>query len=206
MPQQPRATATAETVQSDRQRRSQSREASPAPKKMETDQPDAGQQYDNQNQHANGQQQSSQDEAECKQVPSQPKTPLDAINAILSECQQFKERVNSFSGMKTDKEYKFLEEMLTRRLLKLDGVESGNDMNIRQARRAAVKEIQSYLDQLELTAFSSAQTVPENTNQNASGQSGQNGANISQQTSDAEMKDNTNAGVREMTLDSEVSC
>ena len=127
------------------------------------------------------------------------KTPVDVINDILTECQQYKDRVNNFKGSKVDKEYKFLEEMLTRSLLKLDGVESGQDLNIRQARKGAVREIQSYLDQLELKAFS--EEMSSSTGDNSD--SVKSGPDNSQGEAKEE-KDNRE--VKEMVLDSEVSC
>lgn len=58
-----------------------------------------------------------------------------------------------FTGKKSDKEYKYLEEMLNRSILKLDGIEAGDNEAVRQARRSGVKDIQSFLDQLDLKAF-----------------------------------------------------
>lgn len=78
---------------------------------------------------------------------------LQRIEKIVSETKHIIDRVNSFSGKKSDKEYKYLEEMLNRGILKLDGIEAGDDQAVRQARRTAVKEFQSYLDQLDLKAF-----------------------------------------------------
>lgn len=131
------------------------------------------------------------------------KTPLDVIHSILSECQQYKDRVNSFSGGKKTKEYKLLEEMLTRSLLKLDGVESGQDLQIRQARRAAVKEIQSYLDQLELKAFSSEAPEPAS---NGAKSDSSNGASGQEQMDTSSQKEKDDRAVKEMVLESEVSC
>lgn len=127
------------------------------------------------------------------------KTPLDMIHDILCECQQYEERVTTFKGSKKDKEYKLLEEMLTRSLLKLDGIESGQDLSIRQARKAAVKEIQSYLDQLELKAFSEEMPSSSQPNTNTSD---------NEQTVDSSEgdKDKDHKEVKEMVLDSEVAC
>lgn len=78
---------------------------------------------------------------------------LKKIESIVSEADKIKDRVNSFTGKKSDKEYKYLEEMLNRSILKLDGIEAGDNAGVRQARRAGVKDIQSFLDQLDLKAF-----------------------------------------------------
>lgn len=134
-----------------------------------------------------------------------PKTQLDIVNDILTECQQYKNRVNSFSGCKKDKEYKFLEEMLTRSLLKLDGIESGQDENIRQARKGAVREIQSYLDQLELKAFSEEMsTSSQNSADIKSDSAGSGPEKMDESSQNEAAKDDRK--VKEMVLDSEVSC
>lgn len=78
---------------------------------------------------------------------------LKKIGRIVDEADHIKGRVNSFTGKKSDKEYKYLEEMLNRSILKLDGIEAGDNEAVRQARRSGVKDIQSFLDQLDLKAF-----------------------------------------------------
>ncbi|XP_062595796.1 BAG family molecular chaperone regulator 3-like [Saccostrea cucullata] len=79
--------------------------------------------------------------------------PLKKIDKIVSDTAHIKEGVNAFSGKKSDKQYKYLEEMLNRGILKLDGIEAGDDEKVRMARRTAVKDMQSFLDQLDLKAF-----------------------------------------------------
>lgn len=78
---------------------------------------------------------------------------LKKIERIVEEADHIKDRVNSFTGKKSDKEYKYLEEMLNRSILKLDGIEAGDNEAVRRARRSGVKDIQSFLDQLDLKAF-----------------------------------------------------
>lgn len=82
-----------------------------------------------------------------------PCTPMEQIDEVVNDMKEYEQRVAQFQGTKKDKEYKVLEEMLTRNLLKLDMVEAGCDDNVRQRRKQTVKEIQAYLDQLELKAF-----------------------------------------------------
>lgn len=77
---------------------------------------------------------------------------LKKIERIVEEADHIKDRVNSFTGKKSDKEYKYLEEMLNRSILKLDGIEAGDNEAVRRARRSGVKDIQSFLDQLDLKA------------------------------------------------------
>lgn len=134
------------------------------------------------------------------------KTPLQVISDIHTECRQYEERVNAFNGPKKAKEYKLLEEMLTRSLLKLDSVESGHDDTIRQARKAAVREIQSYFDQLELKAFSwvmsdSSQSTPDSKSDGANS-----GPERMDESSQSESKVKDERDVKEMVLGSEVTC
>ena len=148
-----------------------------------------------------------------KQV--KPKTPIEMIEAIANECKDLEDQVMNFKGSKKDKQYKFLEEMLTRSILKLDGIESGGDEATRQARKRTVREIQSFLDQLELKAYSQG-TVSSSAGQkmdtdlSQSSNIGDSG-NESMDTSGSEniqaKSDKTDdRKVKEMVLDSEVSC
>ncbi|VDI21759.1 Hypothetical predicted protein [Mytilus galloprovincialis] len=91
-------------------------------------------------------------------LKKKPSTPMEQIEEVVNNIGEYEMRVTQFKGTKKDKEYKVLEEMLTRNLLKLDGVEAGCDDNVRQRRKQTVKEIQAYLDQLELKAFSQEQS------------------------------------------------
>ena len=76
-------------------------------------------------------------------------SPLEVVQLIMQEAQQRKSEVDEFTGKKTDKQCIFLEEMLTRLLIKLDRVDSQGKDEIRKARKEAVKTVQSTLDQLE---------------------------------------------------------
>lgn len=76
-------------------------------------------------------------------------TSLEVIQLITEEAVQRKKEVEVFSGLKSDKQRIFLEEMLTRLLIKLDRIDSQGKDEIRRARREAVRMVQSTLDQLE---------------------------------------------------------
>ena len=139
-----------------------------------------------------------------------PNTPLGMIQKILADVQDLEDRVNKFRGLKTDREYKYLEEMLTRSILKLDGVESGNDDQVRQARRHAVKEIQGYLDQLELCASFKDEDENKESKSDSNSESetkSESAAKSGEQRSEPMDTNNANTTkVKEMTLDSEVKC
>lgn len=64
--------------------------------------------------------------------------------------------VENFAGTKNDKQYLFLDEMLTRNLIKLDTIETDGKENIRQARKEAIKCIQKCIAVLEAKAESNA--------------------------------------------------
>ncbi|XP_041361358.1 GATA zinc finger domain-containing protein 10-like [Gigantopelta aegis] len=79
------------------------------------------------------------------------------IEGVVNTVRDLEAKVNVFNGLKVDKEYKYLEEMLTRCLIQLDAVEAGDHEQIRQARKQAVRMIQTALDLLELKAQAYAQ-------------------------------------------------
>ncbi|XP_033097190.1 BAG family molecular chaperone regulator 3-like isoform X2 [Anneissia japonica] len=71
------------------------------------------------------------------------------IRQIHKEAESLGQKVVGFSGNKKDKEYLVLEEMLMRKLLELDKIETHGDNDIRSARKKAVHTIQQYLELLE---------------------------------------------------------
>lgn len=113
------------------------------------------------------------------------------MQSILREAEETQAKVNAFNGCKTDKEYIYLEEMLTRLLIKLDNIESEGKDEIRNVRRQAVKTVQSSIDQLELKAFANEQPEPPA----ASGEP------MNSHQDEAEGSD-----MREMVMDSEMNC
>ncbi|CAH0397717.1 unnamed protein product [Chilo suppressalis] len=90
--------------------------------------------------------------------PPQPKpqpSPNDPITLILSiqtDVLNLMTDVENFTGSKKDKRYLFLDEMLTRNLIKLDNIETDGKENIRQARKEAIKCIQKCIAVLEAKA------------------------------------------------------
>lgn len=85
---------------------------------------------------------------------------FEIIDSVMKEVKSLEENVNTFSGSKGDPNYKYIEEMLTRNLLKLDSVEADGYDNIRQARRNSVRMIEAALDLLELKAHANEQPFP----------------------------------------------
>lgn len=78
---------------------------------------------------------------------------LAKVQMVMSRVMLLQEDVDEFVGRKTDKSYRYLEELLTKELLVLDSVETLGLEVVRQARKEAVQRIQAILDQLEKKAF-----------------------------------------------------
>lgn len=78
---------------------------------------------------------------------------LARVQEVLARVHLLQEDVDEFVGRKTDKSYRYLEELLTKELLVLDSVETNGQDAVRSARREAVQKIQAILDHLENKAF-----------------------------------------------------
>ncbi|XP_026199753.1 BAG family molecular chaperone regulator 4 [Anabas testudineus] len=78
---------------------------------------------------------------------------LAKVQQVMTRVLLLHDDVDEFVGKKTDKNYRCLEELLTKELLELDSVETQGQENVRQARKEAVQRIQAILDQLEKKAF-----------------------------------------------------
>ncbi|CAG5118049.1 unnamed protein product [Candidula unifasciata] len=150
---------------------------------------------------------------------SQEERAFEIINGVMSEVKSLEEQVNNFRGVKKDKEYRYIEEMLTRSLLKLDIVDAGSNENIRQARKQAVRYIEAAIDLLELKAVASeANYDPSNApdpSQNPSGTNSNNSTGNPTPTGGqtthsgaSQTKEPTRdlTRVKEMQLDSEIPC
>jgi len=76
---------------------------------------------------------------------------ISCINQTIAEANELHTAVEQFTGAdKSSKQFRYLEEMLTRLLLRLDGVDSAGVEGIRTMRKDAIVSIQAILDQLEL--------------------------------------------------------
>uniref|UniRef100_UPI00398F7556 BAG family molecular chaperone regulator 5 n=1 Tax=Pristiophorus japonicus TaxID=55135 RepID=UPI00398F7556 len=73
-----------------------------------------------------------------------------AVWQVLSHLSEFQRQVLSFDGDRTDKNYKRLEEMLTKQLLALDAVETQGNDGAKVARKQAVKFAQNILNYLDM--------------------------------------------------------
>ncbi|XP_034935406.1 BAG domain-containing protein Samui isoform X2 [Chelonus insularis] len=98
------------------------------------------------------QKQQQHQETESKQRPT-PKTSLEKVAAVQKEVDSLTEQVKQWNGnSRKDKQYIYLDEMLTRELIKLDDIETEGKENVRQARKNAIKSIQDSISLLESKA------------------------------------------------------
>jgi len=139
-------------------------------------------------------------------------TPLEHIAAIHEEQGTLRSSVESFTGTKKDKQYKYMEEMLTRLLIKLDRIDSEGKDEIRTARKQAVRDVQATLDQLELKGFANEAPEPANA-PTADAANNVPNSQPNQQNSQTKPMDTKNSSgkpdpshVKEMSLDSEINC
>ena len=77
------------------------------------------------------------------------KTPIDLVNEVNDELAKLRDQVESFSGKQGDKEYRFLDEMLTRLLIKLDNIDSQGLEEVRKARKSSIISVQQTVSLLE---------------------------------------------------------
>ncbi|XP_059051543.1 BAG domain-containing protein Samui-like isoform X2 [Achroia grisella] len=120
-----------------------------------------------------------------QQSPPQPKPqqptandPISQILSIQTDVLNLMTDVENFTGTKKDKKYMYLDEMLTRNLIKLDNIETDGKENIRQARKEAIKCIQKCIAVLEAKAENKGVSTPQ--------------PQEVPQSQDVDMKENTN--------------
>lgn len=99
---------------------------------------------------------------EEQQQPEHKPSQIEIIQLIQKDVQELMSKVQNFNGKPRDKEYLYLDEMLTRNLIKLDNVETEGKDNIRQARKEAIKCIEGCIGILEAKAVANAQNEEKN--------------------------------------------
>ncbi|MBZ3885494.1 BAG family molecular chaperone regulator 5 [Sciurus carolinensis] len=77
---------------------------------------------------------------------------ISRLQEIQKEVKSIEQQVISFSGLSDDKNYKKLERILTKQLFEIDSVDTEGKGDIRQARRRAAQETESFLKELEQNA------------------------------------------------------
>ncbi|XP_021001958.1 BAG domain-containing protein Samui isoform X2 [Parasteatoda tepidariorum] len=86
---------------------------------------------------------------------------MQQIAVVLQNVEDLVTRVENYTGTGRDKHYRFLDEMLTRCMLRLDDVDTEGKEDIRNARKAALREVQSCIDRLEAKADESERRARE---------------------------------------------
>ncbi|XP_064544829.1 BAG domain-containing protein Samui isoform X4 [Drosophila montana] len=92
-------------------------------------------------------------------VPPQTPHTVDSIKKIQDiqrDVLDLMAKVEQFKGTRKDKEYAYLDEMLTRNLLKLDTIDTNGKDSIRLARKEAIKCIQASVNVLDAKAEENA--------------------------------------------------
>ncbi|XP_064213477.1 BAG domain-containing protein Samui isoform X1 [Tribolium castaneum] len=93
--------------------------------------------------------------------PKPSNNPIDIIQSIQKDVSELMSQVEKFNGVPKDKQYLYLDEMLTRNLIKLDNIDTQGQENIRQARKEAIKCIESCIGILEAKAAANVQQTGE---------------------------------------------
>lgn len=86
--------------------------------------------------------------------------PIDQIDEIVKQVHTWSSEIDDFKGTAGDKQYRYLDEYLTRSLLKLDQIETNGIQEIRQARKNAIVLIESIINKLENVAKSNNEETP----------------------------------------------
>ena len=93
----------------------------------------------------------SQPEAE-KESKNVDEVAMGKLQRVAEEVKMLTERIENFSGDKKDKEYLYLDDMLTRHLCALDAVDACGRDDIRQIRRDSIRKINRCLSLLDSKA------------------------------------------------------
>lgn len=95
------------------------------------------------------------------EVPQTPHTAdcIEKIQKIQTDVLDLMAAVDRFGGCRGDKDYKYIDEMLTRNLLKLDTIDTQGRENIRLARKEAIRCIQASITVLEAKAEQNSNRV-----------------------------------------------
>ena len=99
-----------------------------------------------------------------RQAPEEPPKPkeepqkkandpsLEKLEKIQTAVAELVAKIEAFKGSKKDKEYLYLDEMLTRQLLALDGIETGGRDELRKMRKESIKSVNRCLSMLDSKA------------------------------------------------------
>ena len=92
--------------------------------------------------------------------PSNPK--IAKLEKIKEDVESLTHKIESFNGKKEDKEYLYLEEMMTRHLISLDGIEPEGDTEIRQMRKESINSVNRCLSLLDRKVSDATEDAEDN--------------------------------------------
>ena len=85
-----------------------------------------------------------------RKQPQQKQDPaIEKLDKVREAVKELSGRIEAFKGGKKDKEYLYLDEMLTRHLVSLDCIEANGRDDIRQMRKDTIKSINRCVSQLD---------------------------------------------------------
>lgn len=88
--------------------------------------------------------------AEPPPEPVPAKDPLSKVESIQKEVEELKHQVEAFDGRsRSDKQFLMLDELLTRKLISLDDIDTEGKEDVRQARKDTIRSIQRCISLLE---------------------------------------------------------
>ena len=82
------------------------------------------------------------------------------LHHIMENFHDLEKQVDDFKGNENSQVYKFLDEMLTRKLLALDSIDTSGRNDLRQIRKEFIKRINLLLNILELAAAQNQDEKP----------------------------------------------
>lgn len=74
---------------------------------------------------------------------------LNKLDTIRQEVEKLGERIQNFKGSRAEKEYLYLDDMLTKQLIALDGIDTAGKEEIRQLRKDSIAFVNSCLTRLD---------------------------------------------------------
>lgn len=74
---------------------------------------------------------------------------LTKLDTIRQEVEKLGERIQNFKGSRSDKEYLYLDDMLTKKLIALDGIDTAGREEIRQLRKDSISFVNRCLSRLD---------------------------------------------------------
>ena len=121
-----------------------------------------------------------------KPTPQPPLTPMEKIQEITKDVAELEKEINAFAGNTKTKQYLYLDEMLTRKLITLDDIDCEGNANVRQARKDCIKFVQSYINKLEAKLLDN--------NNSSQNDSSLHRSEVSLEINPGEKKDGANSG------------